>query len=162
VLRASDADRELIVKRLQRATAEGRLLADELEERLGAVFSARTYGQLDALVADLPAVTTQPRRRPGAPNWTHGALALVALFAILTMVGGAWHASRFGGPGAGGRPQARGRLFDAVHHAHQIPIAGPPVIIGVFATLALCAALAWLLLRDTRAANGSADATRRW
>jgi sterol desaturase/sphingolipid hydroxylase (fatty acid hydroxylase superfamily) len=41
---------------------EGRLLAEELEERLEAVFAARTYGELDALVADLP--VPRPRRQP--------------------------------------------------------------------------------------------------
>jgi uncharacterized protein DUF1707 len=41
---------------------EGRLLAEELEERLEAVFAARTYGELDAVVADLPA--PRPRRQP--------------------------------------------------------------------------------------------------
>jgi hypothetical protein len=54
VLKASDADREQIAERLRNATAEGRLLAEELEHRLGAAFSARTYGDLDAVVADLP------------------------------------------------------------------------------------------------------------
>jgi hypothetical protein len=64
-LRASDADREHVAERLRNATAEGRLLAHELEERLGAVFSARTYGELDAVVADLP-------RREGAPRRSRG------------------------------------------------------------------------------------------
>jgi hypothetical protein len=54
VLKASDADREQIAERLRNATAEGRLLAEELEDRLGAAFSARTYRELDAVVADLP------------------------------------------------------------------------------------------------------------
>jgi hypothetical protein len=65
-LRASDADREQVAERLRQATAEGRLLAEELEQRLGAVFAARTYGELDALVADLPSrrdmpATSRPR-----------------------------------------------------------------------------------------------------
>ena len=51
---ASDLDRERVADRLRHAAAEGRLLAEELEDRLGAAFSARTYGQLDALVSDLP------------------------------------------------------------------------------------------------------------
>ena len=41
---------------------EGRLLAEELEERLEAVFAARTYGELDAVVADLP--VPRQRRQP--------------------------------------------------------------------------------------------------
>lgn len=63
-LRASDADRERVADRLRQATAEGRLLAEELEERLGAAFSARTYGQLDAIVSDLPGAPSGRRQRP--------------------------------------------------------------------------------------------------
>lgn len=66
-LRASDADREQIAERLRKATAEGRLLAEELEERLEATFSARTYGDLDAVVADLPSATVRRRERPRPP-----------------------------------------------------------------------------------------------
>lgn len=62
-LRASDADREQVAERLRHATGEGRLLAEELEERLEAVFSARTYGELDAVVADLPGATPARRRQ---------------------------------------------------------------------------------------------------
>jgi hypothetical protein len=66
-LRASDADREQIAERLRKATAEGRLLAEELEERLEATFTARTYGELDAVVADLPGVSVRRRERPRPP-----------------------------------------------------------------------------------------------
>lgn len=51
--------------RLRHAATEGRLTAEELEERLHHAFSARTYGELDPLVADLPrsggAVATRPQ-----------------------------------------------------------------------------------------------------
>lgn len=53
-LRASDADREHIAERLRNALTEGRLTQEEFEERLRAGFSAKTYGELDPLVADLP------------------------------------------------------------------------------------------------------------
>lgn len=53
-LRASDADREQVAEQLRRGAAEGRLRTDELEQRLGAAFSALTYGELDPLIADLP------------------------------------------------------------------------------------------------------------
>ncbi|MBV9192720.1 MAG: DUF1707 domain-containing protein [Solirubrobacterales bacterium] len=65
-MRASDADREQFAERLRHAAAEGRLLAEELEERLGSVFSARTYGELDAVVADLPRASVAERRGPRA------------------------------------------------------------------------------------------------
>lgn len=61
-MRASDADREHVAERLREAAGEGRLLAEELEERLTRAFRARTYGDLDPLVADLPHPPA-PRRR---------------------------------------------------------------------------------------------------
>jgi len=56
-IRASDADREQIAERLRHAADEGRLFVDEFDERLGLALNARTYRELDAIVADLP-----PRR----------------------------------------------------------------------------------------------------
>jgi hypothetical protein len=53
-LRASDADRERVAERLRRAAGEGRILTEELEQRLETALSARTYGQLDRVLADLP------------------------------------------------------------------------------------------------------------
>lgn len=71
-LRASDADREQVADRLRHATAEGRLSPDELEERLEAVFAARTYGELDEIVVDLPGQNVRrserPARRVASPN----------------------------------------------------------------------------------------------
>jgi hypothetical protein len=64
-IRASDADRDRVADRLRQAAIEGRLLAHELEERLGAALRARTYGELDAIVDDLPReapVAVVPRR----------------------------------------------------------------------------------------------------
>lgn len=63
-LRASDADREHVADRLRRAAAEGRLLAEELEQRLGDALRARTYGELDAIVADLPGDRVARSSRP--------------------------------------------------------------------------------------------------
>jgi hypothetical protein len=76
LLRASDADREQVAERLRHATAEGRLLAHELEERLDAVFSARTYGELDAVVADLPGPGHGRRERSTELVWLRRAIAL--------------------------------------------------------------------------------------
>ncbi|MEU7479511.1 DUF1707 domain-containing protein [Lentzea sp. NPDC042327] len=52
-LRASDADRERIAQVLHEATAEGRLDIHELDERLTAVYAAKTYGELAPITADL-------------------------------------------------------------------------------------------------------------
>ena len=53
--RAADADREAVAEQLRVAAAEGRLDFEELDDRLGQAYTAKTYGQLRALVADLPA-----------------------------------------------------------------------------------------------------------
>ncbi len=85
-LRASDADREQIAERLRKATAEGRLLAEELEDRLGAVFSARTYGELDAQVADLPGAV-QPRQQSSLRPWIVPAVGLtIAIPVVLALI----------------------------------------------------------------------------
>ena len=52
---ASDADRDTVAGLLNAALAEGRLTADEHDQRLGAAYAARTWQQLDQLTADLPA-----------------------------------------------------------------------------------------------------------
>jgi Domain of unknown function (DUF1707) len=83
-LRASDTDREQIAERLRKATAEGRLLAEELEERLEATFGARTYGELDAVVADLPEATVRRRERPRSPAL--GPIHVIALFILAPVV----------------------------------------------------------------------------
>lgn len=54
-LRASDADRERLVEVLKTGFAEGRLTQDEYNLRMEQAYTARTYGELGALVTDLPA-----------------------------------------------------------------------------------------------------------
>lgn len=54
-LRASHEDRDRIVELLRVSAGDGRLTAEELDERLEAALTARTYGELAVLVADLPA-----------------------------------------------------------------------------------------------------------
>src|SRR5487761_83666 len=51
---AADADREAIAEILRIGAGEGRIDFDELDERVGLAYGARTYGQLRVLVADLP------------------------------------------------------------------------------------------------------------
>ncbi|HEX2075383.1 MAG TPA: DUF1707 domain-containing protein [Geodermatophilus sp.] len=55
-LRASDADRTAVANQLGQHMAAGRLTVDEYEERLVRAYAARTYGELDELTADLPAL----------------------------------------------------------------------------------------------------------
>ena len=53
-IRASDADREVAIERLSRSFAQGRLTADEFEERVAKAWAARTTAELTALIRDLP------------------------------------------------------------------------------------------------------------
>ena len=54
-LRASHDDRDRVVELLRVSAGDGRLTAEELDERLELAMTARTYGELARLVADLPA-----------------------------------------------------------------------------------------------------------
>ncbi len=54
-IRAADADRDRVVEFLKVAYSEGRLSKDEYDGRLESALSARTYADLDQVVADLPA-----------------------------------------------------------------------------------------------------------
>src|SRR5271157_3636797 len=54
-MRAASTDRERAVDVLKAGFAEGRLTQDEYNDRMGRAYAARTYGELMALTADLPA-----------------------------------------------------------------------------------------------------------
>lgn len=53
-IRASDAEREHVARIMQAATAQGLLTIDEADERLAAVYAARTRSDLAPLTVDLP------------------------------------------------------------------------------------------------------------
>src|SRR5215469_715577 len=61
-LRASHADRELVIGTLTAAFVQGRLTKDEFDLRAGQAFAARTYAELAAVIADIPAGLTTPSR----------------------------------------------------------------------------------------------------
>jgi hypothetical protein len=63
-LRASHEDRDRVVEQLRVAGGDGRLDAEELDTRVEAALTARTYGELTRLVADLPAATVGGATRP--------------------------------------------------------------------------------------------------
>jgi len=54
VVRASDAERNLVAERLGTACGEGRLTLTEFSDRVGEVYAARTRAELDRLVTALP------------------------------------------------------------------------------------------------------------
>jgi len=65
-LRASRADRERVIDLLKAAFVQGRLDRDEFDARIGQAVASRTYGELAAVTADIPAELTRalPRRPP--------------------------------------------------------------------------------------------------
>ena len=63
-LRASHRDRDRVVELLRVAAGDGRLTAEELDGRLEAALTARTYGELAALTTDLPAIPDSARGAP--------------------------------------------------------------------------------------------------
>ena len=65
-LRAADSDRAAVAAVLGRHMADGRLTVDEYDERLSRAYAARTYGELDALTADLPSTHRPPAVQPVA------------------------------------------------------------------------------------------------
>lgn len=65
-LRASHADRERVIDTLKAAFVQGRLAKDELDARIGQTFASRTYAELAAITADIPArlAAVRPLRKP--------------------------------------------------------------------------------------------------
>jgi hypothetical protein len=55
-IRASDEDRDRVVSLLREHHAAGRLTAEEFNERLDRAYEAKTIGELDELMSDLPAM----------------------------------------------------------------------------------------------------------
>jgi hypothetical protein len=63
-MRMSDADRERVVERLHTAVGEGRLTLEEFDERVASVLAARTFGEVQPYLADLPvAASLRPPRQ---------------------------------------------------------------------------------------------------
>ncbi|WP_423835996.1 DUF1707 SHOCT-like domain-containing protein [Streptomyces endophytica] len=95
-IRASDADRDRIAAILREALAEGRLDPEEHAERIDTVYRAKTLGELEPVVRDLPAAGGRPRPGPDASATAYGTGApqpdqnLVAIFSAATRKG-RWH-----------------------------------------------------------------------
>jgi hypothetical protein len=112
-MRAADADREAVARRLGEHMAAGRLSPPEYEERVTRAYAAKTYGELDELTADLPSQrASAPAARPhptysgpcgpawGAVPWSRGArqavwgswfttaLIVVTIWAITSIASG--------------------------------------------------------------------------
>ncbi|MFD9437074.1 DUF1707 domain-containing protein [Streptomyces sp. NPDC060002] len=99
-LRASDADRDRIADILREALAEGRLTAEEHAERVEGVLGAKTVGELEVFVRDLPAAHERRAAPSSAPSRpTAGAIPadpddnVVAVFSSAVRRG-RWRAGR--------------------------------------------------------------------
>lgn len=107
--RAGDADRDRVVEQLRRHHADGRLTAEEFQERMETALAARYVDELPPLLADLPS-QDEPRNAgagagPAGAPWTSRAragkargllplcpvLPLLALFAVAGSVGAVAH-----------------------------------------------------------------------
>jgi hypothetical protein len=108
-MRAAQADREQAITVLKAAYAQGRLTKDELEARAGQAFASRTYAELAALTADLPAASPAAASptatgsdavwpRPSTPARTMAKAARrsgICLLVAVALVEGAYLAGNF-------------------------------------------------------------------
>jgi uncharacterized membrane protein YccC len=91
-MRASDADRDAVLSDLSEHFQVGRLTAAELDERTGLALTARTWGELGELVADLPAARAASPAQPPASSPArakpsrHTARPLIAVMVGVTIV----------------------------------------------------------------------------
>jgi hypothetical protein len=86
-LRAADTDREHTAEHLRESHSEGRLDIDEFQQRLERCYQAKTVGELDELVHDLPRHDEHAERPSLAWFWPSGArLAPLAAIAIALIV----------------------------------------------------------------------------
>jgi hypothetical protein len=119
VVRASDAERDHVVTRLREASVEGRLTLEEFTDRMTAAFEARTHGELDVLVQDLPAQTA-PEQQPPARCW------------VVSLMG---NVSRRGRWRVGKRTFVICSMGNATIDLSDAVIAGPEVSIHVFVSM---------------------------
>ncbi len=108
-MRASDADRDNYAAVLQEAYAQGRLTRQEYDERLDAALRAKTYADLQPLIADLP-TGNLPVPKPPAP--------------LLPVT-----------PGSAGPPMVA--VFSAVERKGVWAMADNPVAVAVFGSVEL-------------------------
>ena len=96
-LRASDADREAVAERLRVAAVDGRIDAEELEERLSEVYKARWVADLNRLVADVSSSkrsrialnrTAASRSTPSVPRKSRRRCCWCSISRALTRVAG--------------------------------------------------------------------------
>ena len=88
-LRASHADREQVIGTLKAAFVQGMLAKDEFDARVSQAFASRTYAELAALTADIPAglIAAQSPTTASAPSRKPVNKKVVAWAACLLILG---------------------------------------------------------------------------
>ena len=99
---ASDADRDTAAGLLNAALAEGRLTADEHDQRLSSAYAARTWQRLSQLTADLPALPAAAIADPAPGMFAGVDLCLLCVLLVACPPAGiawlflSWHRSLTG------------------------------------------------------------------
>ena len=128
--------------------AEGRLSADELEQRLEDLYAARTYGELEALLADLPV-----NRSKGRPRvWLGRSIAVVSAVTLVLVALGGLAISRVH-TAVAVLPTDHPRHL-TLPDTHQAQITAASLGTVVVVVLLACAALLWALM-DSRSPRRS-------
>ena len=91
-MRASHADREQVIDTLKAVFVQGMLAKDEFDLRVGQAFASRTYAELAAVTADLPAEPTAAQ--PPKPARAQGELPVLrpgpVIMAATAFCAGVW------------------------------------------------------------------------
>jgi len=121
--RIGDAEREVATARLGDHFAAGRLDHEEYDERLDAIWSARTRADLDQVFWDLPALAaprpTPPAVRPHPRDWRIPVWMLaVGAVLLIAALGVPWWVWLIGLVVFLKRPWARGRRMYG-NHGHE-------------------------------------------
>ena len=153
-LRIGDRERDAVATELREHFAHGRLTLDEFNQRLDAVFAAKTQGDLSRITADLPHVRSggaplpSARRTPGlasgppAAGWP-GPGTITASWRGPAAVGGNWPGPPWAGPGSLAGDWSGREWSGSNWSGTRRPRGG----FAAFATL-LAALASWLLVYD--------------
>jgi hypothetical protein len=89
MLRVGDREREAVGDILRREHVDGRLNSDEFQQRLERCLTAKTYADLDQLVADFPSEEVGRSGQPwGRRPWPFPLVPLALIAAIVVFAGG--------------------------------------------------------------------------
>ena len=143
-LRASHADREQVIGTLKTAFVQGMLVKDEFDLRVGQTLASRTYADLAAVTADLPAglASAPPPRSDRAPGEQPVLRPGPVIAAASAVYAGVWASVVF-----------------LANHSAEAPWA-PPLIFGSFLVYLLILIMSVVQMAALRPGKRSADSHR--